>query len=47
MGALEQKLSTAVADSMPMAQSVFDSLARDTADPAGGVTRASYGEGEQ
>ena len=47
MGALEQKLSTAVADAMPLAQSVFDSLARDTADPVGGVTRASYGEGEQ
>lgn len=47
MGPLEQKLSAAVADALPLAQSVFDSLARDTADPAGGVTRTSYGEGEQ
>src|SRR4051812_16188870 len=43
----EQKLSGAVADAMPLAKSLFASLARDTADPAGGVTRASYGEGEQ
>lgn len=47
MEPLERKLSAAVAGAMPLAQSVFDSLARDTADPAGGVTRASYGEGEQ
>jgi N-carbamoyl-L-amino-acid hydrolase len=47
MGSLEQKLSAAVAEAMPLAQSVFETLARDTADPAGGVTRASYGEGEQ
>lgn len=46
-GPLEQKLSAAIAGAMPLAQSVFDSLARDTADPAGGVTRTSYGEGEQ
>jgi N-carbamoyl-L-amino-acid hydrolase len=47
MGPFEQKLREATADAMPLAQSLFDSLARDTADPAGGVTRASYGEGEQ
>jgi N-carbamoyl-L-amino-acid hydrolase len=47
MGSLEQKLSAAVAEAMPLAQSVFETLARETADPAGGVTRASYGEGEQ
>ena len=47
MGTLERTLCTTVADAMPLAQSVFDTLARDTADPAGGVTRASYGEGEQ
>ena len=47
MGTLERTLYATVADAMPLAQSVFDALARDTADPAGGVTRASYGEGEQ
>jgi N-carbamoyl-L-amino-acid hydrolase len=47
MDSLEQKISAAVAEAMPLAKSVFETLARDTADPAGGVTRASYGEGEQ
>ena len=47
MGAPEKRLASGVSDAMPLAQSIFDSLARDTADPAGGVTRASYGEGEQ
>jgi hypothetical protein len=43
----EQKISDGVAGAMPLAESIFDTLARDTADPAGGVTRASWGEGEQ
>lgn len=36
-----------IADSMAIAQRLFDDLADRTADPGGGVTRASYGEGEQ
>jgi N-carbamoyl-L-amino-acid hydrolase len=47
MSPLERKLSAAVGDAMMLARSVFESLARDTADPAGGITRTSYGEGEQ
>lgn len=47
MEPFERRLCAAVAGALPLAQSLFDSLARDTADPAGGVTRAPYGEGEQ
>ena len=47
MKSREQKISDGVAGAMPLAGSIFDTLARDTADPAGGVTRASWGEGEQ
>ena len=43
----ERKIADGVARAMPLAESIFDTLARDTADPAGGVTRASWGEGEQ
>src|SRR5687767_4132196 len=47
MEPFEQKLAAAVADAMALARSAFEALARDTADPGGGVTRTSYGEGEQ
>ncbi len=47
MEGLEEKLIPAVAEAMPLAKSIFEDLALNTADPAGGVTRASYGEGEQ
>src|SRR5918996_652561 len=43
----ERKISEGVARAMPLAESIFDTLARYAADPAGGVTRASWGEGEQ
>jgi N-carbamoyl-L-amino-acid hydrolase len=47
VGGLEQKIAAAVASAMPIAQGLFEKLARDTADANGGVTRASYGAGEQ
>lgn len=40
-------LTRHIAASMAIAQRLFDDLADRTADPGGGVTRASYGEGEQ
>ena len=43
----ERKLTDAVANAMPIARSLFETLARETADPSGGVTRASWGPGEQ
>lgn len=42
-----RRLCRAVDESMAIAQRLFDDLAARTADPGGGVTRASYGEGEQ
>lgn len=41
-----EKLDRAVGESMTLAQELFDALAAETAD-GGGVTRASYGAGEQ
>jgi N-carbamoyl-L-amino-acid hydrolase len=41
------RLSAAVDNSMAIATRLFDDLATETADPDGGVTRASYGAGEQ
>jgi beta-ureidopropionase / N-carbamoyl-L-amino-acid hydrolase len=45
--ATTNRLSRTVSDSMPIAKRLFDDLATHTADPGGGVTRMSYGEGEQ
>lgn len=41
------RLCRAVDESMTIAERLFDDLATRTGDPGGGVTRASYGEGEQ
>ncbi len=41
-----ETLANAVDDSMALAEDLFDRLATETAD-GGGVTRASYGDGEQ
>lgn len=43
---IAEKLTDAVLGAMPLAQRLFDDLARETADGVG-VTRSSYGRGEQ
>lgn len=45
--AATDRLCRAVDDSMTIAERLFDDLVAKTGDPGGGVTRASYGEGEQ
>src|SRR4030042_6812396 len=41
-----KKLVQKVDEHIPIAESLFRRLSRETTDPLGGITRASYGEGE-